>query len=416
MHGFRGATSLEDVKTYGLVGLVIQNGSSFLSSSALQSNFLPRNLAVLPGQVPPPGGRFAAPAPSQAPLVQLLDAQAKRVNDPDFEPLSSPEQATGMLREMVLMRRFDTEATASQRKGELGLWAPLLGQEAVQAGTFRALAKQDHVFPSHREHGLGMLMGLPLERMLAIFAGTQMSNWDPEQTSFHPYSMVIGAATLHGVGYAMGQARDLERGLSHEPGATVIFHGDGAISEGDVNEAYVFAAVYQAPAVFICVNNQWAISEPVERQSRIPLYQRAWGFGIPSLRVDGNDVLAMEAAITWALQRAHAGEGPSLIEAFTYRMGAHTTSDDPTKYRTKSELDQWLLKDPILRTETWLRAAGVWDDDAQTELDQQADELGEQVRALVKQLAAPKLPDVFDAVYAETTDNLLAQQASAALR
>ena len=252
-------------------------------------------------------GRFDAPNPASTPMVQLVDETGSRVVDPDFSPQLKPAQAVDLLRDMARIRRFDTEATALQRKGQLGLWAPLLGQEAIQVGVRAALGPADHVFPSHREHGLALLMGLPVERILAIFKGAEMGDWDAEQLRFHHYNMVIGAHTLHGVGYAMGQARDAAADPMADTGVSVIFHGDGAISEGDVNEAYVFAAAYQAPAVFICVNNQWAISEPVELQSRVPLYQRAWGFGIPSVRVDGNDVLAMQSVTNWALARARAG-------------------------------------------------------------------------------------------------------------
>ena len=185
------------------------------------------------------------------------------------------------------------------------------------------------------------------------------------------------------------------------------------VDEGDVNEAYVFADAYQAPAVFICVNNQWAISEPVELQSRVPLYQRAWGFGIPSVRVDGNDVLAMQSVTNWALARARAGQGPTFIEAYTYRMGAHTTSDDPTKYRESSQAEAWRRKDPLNRTQAWLRASGVWDDAQQARLDQEAEGFGAEVRAAVDRVQAPRLDEVFDRVYARPTADLTAQRAQA---
>lgn len=355
--------------------------------------------------------RFELATPASTPMVQLLDQTGTRQDDPDFTPVVQPVQAVSMLRDMAMIRRFDTEATALQRKGQLGLWAPLLGQEAIQVGVRAALGPADHVFPSHREHGLGMLMGLPIERVLAIFKGCEMGDWDAEKLRFHYYSMVIGAHTLHGVGYAMGQARDAVADSMADAGVSVIFHGDGAISEGDVNEAYVFAASYQAPAVFICVNNQWAISEPVELQSRIPLYQRAWGFGIPSVRVDGNDVLAMQAATSWALARARAGQGPTFIEAYTYRMGAHTTSDDPTKYRDGEEAAEWQAKDPLTRTEAWLRASGAWDDAQQARLDQDLEAFGAQVRAAADRVEAPVLADVFDRVYARPTADLEAGRA-----
>lgn len=343
-------------------------------------------------------------------MVSLVDEHGSSVADPDFTPLVQPARAVQLLRDMAMIRRFDTESTALQRKGQLSLWVPLLGQEAIQVGVQAALGSADHVFPTHREHGVAMLMGLPVERILGVFRGAEMGDWDAEELRFHYYSMVIGAHTLHGVGYAMGQARDAASGRDANPGASVIFHGDGAISEGDVNEAYIFAATYQAPAVFICVNNQWAISEPVERQSRIPLYQRAWGFGIPSVRVDGNDVIAMHAVTSWALDRARAGAGPTFIEAYTYRMGAHTTSDDPSKYRPAEQSEPWRVKDPITRTKAWLRSAGVWDDAQQAQLDQQSEKLGAQIRSTAERVAAPALSEVFEHVYAAMTPDLARQR------
>ncbi|WIY82691.1 thiamine pyrophosphate-dependent enzyme [Propionimicrobium sp. PCR01-08-3] len=354
--------------------------------------------------------RFQPPQPVEEARVQLLREDGTLLEDPDFAPVCTGEQAAQMLRDMTLIRRFDTESTALQRKGQLGLWAPGLGQEAIQVAAVAALGQNDHVFPSHRETGMAMLMGLPIERLLGIFCGKETGDWDSEETRFHHLNMVIGGHTLHGVGYAMGQARDRQTDPNADDGVSVILHGDGAISEGDVNEAYIFAAAYQAPAVFVCVNNQWAISEPAARQSQVPLYQRAWGFGIPSVQVDGNDVLAMHAAMTWALERARSGQGPSFIEAYTYRMGAHTTSDDPTKYRTRDESAEWEIKDPLTRTEAWLRSEGLWEDSDQARLDQEAEAFGEQVRDAVNNVVTPKLEDIFDRVYAAPTPDLVAQR------
>lgn len=351
-------------------------------------------------------GRFApAPAPVTTPMVQLVDERGQAVADPDFSTTRNPESVVKLLTDMAMIRRLDVEATALQRKGQLGLWAPLLGQEAVQVGVAAALEDGDHVFPSHREHGVGVLMGLELERILGVFNGSEMGDWDCEKLGFHHYNMVIGAGTLHGVGYAMAQAKDADRDPAGGLGASVIFHGDGAISEGDVNEAYIFAAAYQAPAVFLCVNNQWAISEPVTRQSRIPLYQRGWGYGIPSVRVDGNDVLAVEAVTRWALNRAHAGGGPTLIEANTYRLGAHTTSDDPTKYRTAADSQPWSQRDPITRIQSWLRNNGAWDDARQAGLDQQLESYGATVRSAVAKIPTPDFDDIFDRSYADQAIN-----------
>ena len=268
-------------------------------------------------------------------LVQLLTPEGERVHHPEFDLDFSADELRGFYRDMVLVRRIDTEATALQRHGELGIWAQLLGQEAAQVGAGRALRPQDFVFPTYREHGVAWCRGLDPLKLLGLFRGVDHGDWDPEEYNFGLYTIVIGAQTLHATGYAMGMQRDGAVGTGDpERDAAVIAHfGDGASSQGDVNEAFIFAASYNAPVVFFCQNNQWAISEPIERQTRIPLYQRALGFGFPGVRVDGNDVLATYAVTQAALQRARDGQGPTFVEAYTYRMGAHTTTDDPTRYR-----------------------------------------------------------------------------------
>jgi pyruvate dehydrogenase E1 component alpha subunit len=190
------------------------------------------------------------------------------------------------------------------------------------------------------------------------------------------------------------------------------YFGDGATSQGDVNEAFVFASSYNAPIVFFCQNNQWAISEPIERQSRIPLFRRAAGFGFPGVRVDGNDVLAVYAVTTAALERARSGNGPTLIEAYTYRMGAHTTSDDPTKYRLADELEHWRLKDPIERVRAYLSRRGAADDDFFAGLEAEAATVASNLRAACLALPQPSLVESFDQVYATQTPHLAEQQAA----
>src|SRR5690606_7551460 len=184
-----------------------------------------------------------------------------------------------------LVRRLDTEATALQRHGELGLWAQLLGQEAAQIGSGRALAPQDFVFPTYREHGVAWTRGVDPLRLLSLFRGVDQGSWDPADHNFGLYTIVIGAQTLHAVGYAMGVQRDGAVGTGDPARDTAVmaYFGDGASSQGDVNEAFVWASVTNAPVVFFCQNNQWAISEPLERQTRVPLYKRAGGFGFPGV-------------------------------------------------------------------------------------------------------------------------------------
>jgi len=335
-----------------------------------------------------------------AELLQLLTPEGERVHDPDYDVDVSGEQLRGLFRDMVLVRRLDTEAHALQRHGELGLWHPLLGQEAAQIGAGRALQADDFVFPTYREHGVAWTRGVDPVSLLGLFRGTTNGGYDPAAHNFALATIVIGDQTLHAVGYAMGIQRDA--GLDEAPGSAVIsFFGDGASSQGDVNEAFVWAAVNDAPVVFFCQNNQWAISQPLHRQTRIPLYRRAEGFGFPGIRVDGNDVLAVLAVTRAALRRARTGGGPSLIEAYTYRMGAHTTSDDPTRYRVDTELEQWRLKDPIERVRAYLLRTGAGDVAFTDEVQAEADELGARLRQQCRELPDPPVSAMFDHVYAE---------------
>src|SRR6476660_6705974 len=212
-------------------------------------------------------------------LVQLLTPEGERVHHPDYDIDLSDEDYRGFYRDLVLTRRIDVEATALQRQGELGIWAQLLGQEAAQIGAGRALRPQDYVFPTYREHGVAYCKGVDPLRLLGLFRGVDQGGWDPNENNFGLYTIVIGAQTLHATGYAMGMQRDgvVGTGDPERDSAVIAHFGDGASSQGDVNEAFIFAASYNAPVVFFCQNNQWAISEPIERQTRIPLYQRALG-------------------------------------------------------------------------------------------------------------------------------------------
>ena len=345
-------------------------------------------------------------------FIQLLTPEGERIEDDTYSYAHDDATIAANLRHMVLGRRFDNEATALQRKGQLGLWAPALGQEAAQVGSGAAVRALDEIIPSYREHVVGLMRGVDPLDMLKTFRGTAMVDWDSRATRFHLYSFVIGTQALHAVGYAMGLQRD---GLVGNPdpadnGAVLVYFGDGATSQGDVSEALVFAASYQAPVVFFVQNNQWAISEPIEVQSRIPLYRRASGFGIPGLRVDGNDVLAVQAVTEWALDRARRGEGPTFIEAFTYRMGAHTTSDDPTKYRRREEEADWRAKDPIERVRTYLLARGAIDQAWLDALDAESEALGVRVREGCLELPEPRLEDFWALAYATLPPALAAQR------
>jgi 2-oxoisovalerate dehydrogenase E1 component alpha subunit len=348
-------------------------------------------------------------AGSRVETIQLLTPEGERLEHPDYPLDLSDDEVKGLYRDLVLVRRIDTEAIALQRQGELGIWASLLGQEAAQVGSGRALGPRDMAFPTYREHGVAWCRGLDPLKLLELFRGVSHGGWDPAEHNFHLYTIVIGAQTLHATGYAMGIQRD---GLVGENGeATIAYFGDGATSQGDVNEAFVFASVFNAPVVFFCQNNQWAISEPLERQSRVPLYQRASGFGFPGIRVDGNDVLACLAVTRKAMQAAREGQGPTLIEAFTYRMGAHTTTDDPTRYRLAAELEAWKLKDPLERVKAYLSRSGAADTAFFEAIDAEAAEVGRSVRQGCLAMPDPEPLSIFDNIYSEPSALLDAERA-----
>jgi TPP-dependent pyruvate/acetoin dehydrogenase alpha subunit len=318
-------------------------------------------------------------------------------------------------RDMVLARRVDAEAIALQRQGELGLWPSMLGQEGAQVGAGSALRPQDVVFPTYREHAVAWCFGVDPVQLLGLFRGTTMGGWDPRERNFNLYTLVIGAQTLHGVGYAMGIVRDGDVGTGdpERDRAVLVFLGDGALSEGETNEAFVWAAAQQLPVVFFCQNNQWAISAPFSVQSRIPAAERAHGFGFPGVRVDGNDVIACHAATQEALSTARAGGGPTLIEAVTYRRNPHTTSDDDLRYRSGSENDEWEGRDPIERLRLLLTgddAPEGLDDDFLAELAQEEQALAERLRTGCRALPVPSPEDPFVHTLEQTPAELARQR------
>jgi 2-oxoisovalerate dehydrogenase E1 component alpha subunit len=327
-------------------------------------------------------------------LVQLLTPEGERVEHPEYDVDLTAEEIKGLYRDLVIVRRLDAEALALTRQGELGVWASLLGQEAAQIGSGRALGPGDMAFPSYREHGVAWCRDVDPVKVLGLFRGVNHAGWDPREHNFHLYTIVIGTQTLHATGYAMGIQRD------GSEDATIVYFGDGATSEGDVNEAFVWSAAQNAPIVFFCQNNQWAISEPLERQSRIPLYRRAEGFGFPGIRVDGNDVFAVLAVTKKALDNARSGQGPTLVEAFTYRMGAHTTTDDPTRYRLQAELEAWKLKDPIERVKAYLVKSQMADKEFFESIDEEAKQIGSDLRKRCLELPDPAPTAIWENVYA----------------
>ncbi len=346
-----------------------------------------------------------------APLVRVLDTDGR------FAPTPEAEQYVPLIEalsdadieqcycDMVVIRSFDRQATNLQRQGQLALWPPSLGQEAAQVGSVRAARPQDHLFPSYREHAVARIRGVDPIDIIRVMRGLTHGGWDPfdpKNGNTHIYTLVLGAQTLHATGYAMGMVFDGKCGTGdpEHDAAVISYYGDGASSQGDVHEAMVFAASYQAPEVFFLQNNHWAISVPVRTQSRGPLADRAAGYGIPSVRVDGNDVLASYAVSRAALDEARAGDGPRAIEAVTYRMGAHTTSDDPTKYRTSDEEREWAERDPIARMRAYIEARGA-DQAFFDDVEEEARAVAEDIHTRTVALGGLERDAMFAHVYSE---------------
>ncbi|MEH1123974.1 pyruvate dehydrogenase (acetyl-transferring) E1 component subunit alpha [Micromonospora sp. CPCC 206061] len=337
-------------------------------------------------------------------FVQLLTPDGERIDKVtgadgvEYTVDFTDDEYRGLYRDLVVVRKLDSEATALQRQGELGIWASLLGQEAAQVGSGRALRPQDMAFPTYREHGVLYCRGIDPIMPLSLFRGVDHGAWDPVEFRFNMYTIVIGAQTLHATGYAMGIAKDGKVG-NDDGEAVIAYFGDGASAQGDVNEAFIWASVFNAPVVFFCQNNQYAISEPIEKQTRVPLYQRASGFGFPGVRVDGNDVLASYAVTRTALDHARHGQGPTLIEAYTYRMGAHTTTDDPTRYRMAGEVESWQARDPIARVRAFVTKQQIAGDDFFAEVDELARREALALRERVLAMEDPDPLSIFEHVY-----------------
>ncbi|MBD3943760.1 thiamine pyrophosphate-dependent dehydrogenase E1 component subunit alpha [Microbacterium sp. NEAU-LLC] len=351
-----------------------------------------------------------APAEDSA-TVRFLEADGTFAPTPAAERyreavdgLSDTDLET-FYRDMAVIRAFDVQATNLQRQGQLALWPPSYGQEAAQVGSARAARPQDHIFPSYREHVVARIRGVDPIDIIRVMRGLTHGGWDPtdpENGNTHIYTLVLGSQTLHATGFGMGLVFDGRCGTGdpERDEAVVVYYGDGASSQGDVHEAMVFANSYRTPEVFFLQNNQWAISVPVATQSRSPLYKRGEGYGMPSIRVDGNDVLASWAVTHAALDEARSGAGPRAIEAMTYRLGAHTTSDDPTKYRTSDEEESWRRRDPIARMKAFMLGRGA-SDAFFAEVDAEAQAVASDIRERTNALDGIDADSMFAHVYSE---------------
>ena len=317
----------------------------------------------------------------------------------------SQDALRDLYRQMVLIRRADQEALNLQRQGELGLWGQFLGQEAIHVGAVAALQPDDWIFPSYREFGMAMCRGIDPADMLTWFRGLSAGPWDPREFHFAPLAVPVASQVPHAVGFAMGsrfkKSKDVVLGT----------FGDGATSKGDWHEAMNFAGVFKAPVIFLCQNNHWAISVPLAKQTAGSIAERAEGYGFPGIRIDGNDVLGVLAAVRGAAERARRGDGPYLIEAMTYRMGAHTTSDDPTRYRAETELQAWSVKDPVSRYRAWLEGQGIVDGAAIKAIDDEGESMAHAMRTrLLAFTPAPPGEAIFGRVYAHPPDSFLEER------
>ncbi len=328
-----------------------------------------------------------------------------RVLDPDGRlvaeaPLPIPE-IRRLYGAMVTARVFDRKCTAMQRQGRLATYAPFEGQEAAQIGAAAALRRDDWLVASYRDGAAMWLHGFPMANLIAGRTGDERGGRTPEGVNVLPPSITVGGHMIHAVG--IGWAERL-RGADR---VALTLFGDGATSEGDFHEAMNFAGVYRTPVVFVCQNNGWAISLPRERQTAAEtIADKALGYGMPGLLVDGNDLLAVYRVVADAVDRARRGEGPTLVEALTYRLGPHTTADDPSRYRDETEVARWRERDPLERVRRHLAAEGAWDPDWQADVEQRAAAEVEAAVAEAEGLPEPTPADVFGAMFADLPPHL----------
>lgn len=327
--------------------------------------------------------------------------------DSKLEPQISEELLLKMHRTMVLSRRFDERLLSLQRQGRIGTFAPIKGQEAAQLGAVAALEDTDWMVPSFRELGAELWRGKSMVSVILNHGG--FNEGDPEERERNdlPVAVPVASQVLHAVGLAWSIKYRKQKDVA------LTFFGDGATSEGDFHEGMNFAGVYQVPVVFVCQNNQWAISVPRSKQSRSKtLAQKALAYGMPGIQVDGNDILAVYAAAKEAVDRARSGKGPTMIECLTYRMMMHTTADDPKRYRTDEEVQDWEKKDPLVRFQKYLKDKKLLSDDqiesVENEVKDQIQKDVDRAETLMKEFTDPMT--MFDHVYAEMPPTLQEQK------
>ena len=354
-------------------------------------------------RVVPRGRKPQELLPTGAPLT-LVDADGRAVPSAGLT-MPGDEALLALHRKMVLARRFDTQATALTRQGRLAVYPSARGQEAGEVGAVLALRPQDWLFPTYRDTMAVVCRGLDPVEVLSLLRGDWHCGYDPYEYRVAPQCTPLATNTLHAVGVAHAAK------LKGEDTVALVMLGDGATSEGDTHAALNFAAVWQAPVVFFVQNNGYAISVPLSKQTAAPsLAHKGVGYGVPAMLVDGNDAAAVYAAVRGAVASGAEGGGPTLIEALTYRIEAHTNADDATRYRGQAEVDGWLARDPVARLRKHLIAHGLLDEPAVAALEAEAEAEAAALRQRVNADIAHDPADLFRHVYAEQTPDLRWQQ------
>ncbi len=335
---------------------------------------------------------------------QVLDREGNVVNEDDLPGLSDDE-LLDLYRYMVLGRVADEKFLKMQRQGRFGTFAPIRGQEAAQVGPAYALQEEDWMFPAFRESAVWPVRDIPLSMLIQYWQGDERGQKIPDENNDFLISVPVGTQVPHAAGCAWASKK------LGEEAATMVFFGDGATSEGDFHEGMNFAGAFDLPVVFLCQNNQYAISFPRKKQTAADsLAQKATAYGFEGIQVDGNDVLAMYAAAEHALEKARTGGGPTMIEAYTYRRGDHTTSDDAGRYRDEEEVEEWKERDPIDRFRVYLKDEGVLDDEAVEEIQQEAEEQVSDAVDEAENVEEPAVTDIFDYMYDELPARLERQR------
>jgi pyruvate dehydrogenase E1 component alpha subunit len=325
--------------------------------------------------------------------------------DADLMPQLSDAEIVRMYEAMVLARSFDERAVALQREGRLGTYPPIRGQEAAQVGSALALSPAEWIFPSFREMGVHLTLGYPAAQLLQYWTGDERGQKAPERLNIFPFCVAVASQIPHAVGAALAVR------YRRDPAVVVAYFGDGATSKGDFHEGFNMAGVFRLPVVFICQNNQWAISIPLKGQTAsATLAQKAIGYGFEGVQVDGNDLFAVYRATRQALDKARSGGGPTFIECLTYRMADHTTADDAGRYRSAEEVVLWHGRDPILRLERFMAQRGLWSERGGVEVKSRMTGIIDAAVREMEAMAPPAAAELFATTVASLSPRQMAQR------